>query len=149
MDWRTGDFSTLRNAQGQPVILYDPLTTDASGNRTAFPNNQIPANRISPVAAQVLKYYPAPNAAGDGPAKINNYVYPSRWVADMNHWNGRLDTRVNDRNTVYFRYSESPFRSFAPWCGAGSNAAEPTGNAPLIRTARNWIADWTGFSPQR
>ena len=40
MDWRTGDFSSLRNAQGQPVILYDPLTTDASGNRTAFPNNQ-------------------------------------------------------------------------------------------------------------
>jgi hypothetical protein len=145
MEWRTGDFSTLRSAQGQPVILYDPLTTDASGNRTAFPNNQIPANRISPVAAQVLKYYPAPNAAGDGPAKINNYVYPSRWVADMNHWNGRLDTRVNDRNTVYFRYSESPFSEFRALVWGGSNVAEPTGNAPLIRTARNWIADWTGI----
>ena len=143
MNWRTGDFSGLQNAQGQPVTIFDPLTTDASGNRTPFPNNQIPANRINPVAAKVLSFYPAPNAPGDGPARINNYIYPSRWVADMDHWNGRLDYRVNDLNTVYFRYSQSPFSEYRALVWGGSNAAEPTGNAPLIRTARNWIADWT------
>lgn len=143
MEWRNGDFSTLRNAQGQPVIIYDPLTTDAAGNRTAFPNNQIPASRISPVAAQVLKFYPAPNAPGDGPARINNYIYPSRWVADMNSWSGRLDYRVNDMHAVYFRYSQNPFSEYRALVWNGSNAAEPTGNAPLIRNARNWLADWT------
>jgi Carboxypeptidase regulatory-like domain/TonB dependent receptor len=143
MNWRTGDFSGLQNAQGQPVTIYDPLTTDASGNRMPFPNNQIPANRINPVAAQVLQFYPAPNATGDGPARINNYVYPSRWVADMDHWNGRLDYRANDANTVYFRYSQSPFSEYRALVWGGSNPAEPTGNAPLIRTARNWISDWT------
>jgi hypothetical protein len=143
MNWRTGDFSDLRNAQGQAVTIYDPLTTNAAGARTPFPNNQIPASRISPVAAQVLKFYPAPNAPGDGPARINNYIYPSRWVADMDHWNGRLDYKVNDENNVYFRYSQSPFSEFRALVWDGSNAAEPTGNAPLIRTARNWIADWT------
>lgn len=61
-EWRTGDFSALQNAQGQPVTLYDPLTTDAFGNRTAFPNNQIPASRINPGAAQVLKFYSSSNA---------------------------------------------------------------------------------------
>lgn len=143
-DWRTGDFSALRNAQGQPVTLYDPLTTDASGNRTAFPNNQIPASRINPVAAQVLKFYPSPNALGDGPARINNYIYPSRWVADMDAWSGRLDYRLTERHNLYFRYSQNPFSEYRAvvW---GTNAGEPTGNAPLLRNGRNWIADWTSI----
>ena len=143
-EWRTGDFSSLRNAQGQPVLIYDPLTTNAAGVRTPFPNNRIPADRISPVAARVLSFYPSPNSPGEGPARINNYIYPSRWVADMNHWIGRLDTRINDRNNVYFRYSQNPFSEYRAvvW---GTNAAEPTGNAPLIRNARNISSDWTAI----
>jgi hypothetical protein len=143
--WRTGDFSSLMNAQGNPVVIYDPLSTDAAGNRTPFPNNRIPSDRISPVAARVLSFYPSPNAPGDGPGRTNNYIYPSRWVADMNHWIGRLDYRINDRNSAYFRYSQSPFSEYRALVWGGSNAAEPTGNAPLIRTARNWTADWTSI----
>ncbi|MGJ5819826.1 TonB-dependent receptor domain-containing protein [Paludibaculum fermentans] len=141
--WRTGNFSGLQNAQGAAVTLYDPLTTDAAGNRTPFAGNIIPTNRINPVAANVLKDYPSPNAPGTGPARINNYIYPSRWVADMNAWNGRLDYRLNDRNTVYFRYGQAPFSEYRALVWNGSNAAEPTGNAPLIRNGRNWVADWT------
>jgi len=33
MEWRQGDFSTRQNAQGQPVTIYDPLTTNAQGIR--------------------------------------------------------------------------------------------------------------------
>lgn len=141
--WRTGDFSGLQNAQGNAVTIYDPLTTDSAGNRTPFAGNIIPTNRISPVSAKVLGYYPSPNSAGTGPAHINNYVYPSRWVADMDAWNGRLDYRINDRNTVYFRYGQAPFSEYRALVWGGSNAAEPTGNAPLIRNGRNWVMDWT------
>ena len=58
-EMRTGDFSKLVNAQGAPVIIYDPTTAkyDASGNvlspRTPFPNNVIPTNRIDPIALAV------------------------------------------------------------------------------------------------
>ncbi|WP_321476676.1 TonB-dependent receptor domain-containing protein [uncultured Paludibaculum sp.] len=141
--WRTGDFSGLLNAQGSAVTLYDPLTTDAAGNRTPFAGNIIPSNRINPVSASVMKFYPSPNSLGTGPAHINNYVYPSRWVADMNAWNGRLDYRINDRNTVYFRYGQAPFSEYRAMVWNGSNAAEPTGNAPLIRNGRNLVLDWT------
>ena len=72
-DWRTGDFSTLLNAQGQQVLIYDPLTTASDGTRQAFPGNRIPANRISPIARQALAYYPAPTSEGVGPAHIQNY----------------------------------------------------------------------------
>ena len=44
---RRGDFSNYRNANGQMIPIYDPLTTDAVGNRTAFPGNIIPPNRIN------------------------------------------------------------------------------------------------------
>ena len=53
-----GDFSGLRNTAGQPVIIYDPLT------HQPFPGNVIPANRINPVAAAMLRYLPqAPTPA--------------------------------------------------------------------------------------
>ena len=43
--FRNGDFSAA------PTRIYDPATGNADGSgRTQFPNNQIPANRISPIA---------------------------------------------------------------------------------------------------
>ncbi|HSB16935.1 MAG TPA: TonB-dependent receptor [Bryobacteraceae bacterium] len=146
-EWRGGDFSSRLNAQGAQVLIYDPLTTNAQGERTPFQNNVIPSDRISKVATEVLKYYPAPNAVGDGPARINNYVYPSRWVANMDQWIGRLDLVVNSKNTVYFRYGQNPFSEYRALVFVKDvnedNPAEPTGNAPLIRNGRNWTWDWT------
>ena len=152
-DWRTGDFSTLLNAQGQQVVIYDPLTTASDGTRQAFPGNRIPANRISPIARQALAYYPAPTSEGVGPAHIQNYPYPSRWVADMNQWTGRLDYQINSSNMVFFRYGQNPFSEFRGLVFIRdvneSNPAEPTGNAPLIRNGRNWTFNWTStLSPR-
>ncbi len=140
---RGGNFSTLLNAQGTQVGIFDPLTTDASGNRTRFPGNIIPQNRLNPVATNVMSFYPSPNAPGNTPAQVNNYVYPSRWVADMNQWSGRMDYAVNDTNRVFFRYAQNPFSEFRGLVWPVTNPAEPTGNAPLIRNGRNWAMDWT------
>ena len=142
-EWRSGDFSNQINAAKLPVTIFDPLTTTASGTRTPFAGNIIPTNRINAVAAKVMTYYPSPNSQGTDAAHSNNYVFPSRWVADMDAWNGRLDYRVNDNNTVYFRYGQNPFSEFRSAIWNGSNAAEPSGNAPLLRNGRNWVMDWT------
>lgn len=65
--------------------VYDPLTIHVCGTkpgettavcqgqtyiRDQFPGNVIPANRLSPVGAKILSYYPAPNA----PGLNNNFV---------------------------------------------------------------------------
>src|SRR6266436_2773185 len=71
---RNGDFSALL-AQG--TIIYDPATAQQVGGRvvrTAFPGNIIPANRINPIAAAVLKYFPLPNQASDNQGR-NNFFY--------------------------------------------------------------------------
>ncbi|MCS7024288.1 MAG: TonB-dependent receptor [Bryobacteraceae bacterium] len=146
-EWRQGDFSTLRNAQDQLVMIYDPLTTAADGTRQPFAGNRIPANRINPIAAEVIKAFPLPNAPGDGPARINNYIFPSRWIGDMNQWIGRMDWAINSKNNFYFRYGQNPFSEYRGLVFVKSpserNPAEPTGNAPLIRNGRNWTMDWT------
>lgn len=67
--FKRGDFSGLVDAQGRMIPIYDPLTTrtDANGNvvRDQFPNNQIPANRISTAAKAILGYLPTPDLAGN------------------------------------------------------------------------------------
>jgi len=147
LDWRSGDLSTLLNAQGQPVLIYDPLTTATDGTRQVFAGNKIPQTRLSPIAMAALKYYPAPTSNGICPAHIQNYPYPSRWVCDLNQWIGRMDYNINSRNVVSFRYVQNPYSEFRGLVFltdlSQKNPAEPTGNAPLIRNGRNWTFDWT------
>lgn len=72
---RNGDFSNLRTAAGQPIVIYDPLTTRLAGNtyvRDPFPGNSIPAERIDPVARRILQYIPEPNFPADANG-LNNY----------------------------------------------------------------------------
>lgn len=66
---RKGDFSqswTTQNVSGSlvryPILIYDPLTIDPSGNRTLFTGQAIPQSRLSPIAAKIISYMPPPNA---------------------------------------------------------------------------------------
>ncbi len=146
-EWRNGNFSTRRNAQNVLVQIFDPLTTVTDGTRTPFPGNVIPANRVSPIAAAALKFLPPPTSAGNGPAQIQNYPYPSRGVADMFQWSGRIDYQVNARNNTNFRYGQNPFSEYRGLVFVKNvneaNPAEPTGNAPLIRNGRTIGFNWT------
>ncbi len=66
---REGDFSNVINpANNLPVTIFDPLS--GTSNQTPFPNNIIPANRISPIALALLNYYPQQNS----PGLIQNYA---------------------------------------------------------------------------
>ena len=58
---RNGDFSELLASN---IKIYDPLT--GTTNRTAFPGNIIPANRLNPIALKLLSYYPHAEPGGKG-----------------------------------------------------------------------------------
>jgi hypothetical protein len=142
-EWRNGDFSTLFNGQGQQVAIYDPRSTRPDGSRVPIPGNRIAASQIDPVAKNVLALYPLPRTAGDGPARINNYPYPSRWVASFDQFAGRTDVSLNDSNKLFFRYGENPFQEYRAIVFGLDSPAEPTGNAPLLRNGRNIVMNWT------
>src|SRR6185369_9001714 len=69
---RAGDFSDLRSSTGQPVLIYDPATTQGT-TRQPFSGNRIPLDRLDPVALAAFDYYPLPNRAGTA-TNANNYV---------------------------------------------------------------------------
>ncbi len=102
---KNGDFSF----GGQGVPIYDPSTTrqlpDGTWTRDPFPNNQIPLNKINPVAQKILQINPwsDPNVPGTfnsaGPTGNLSYNPPSRTYFD--DLNGRMDHQFNPSIKIY------------------------------------------------
>src|SRR5215472_12112972 len=95
------------NLAGLPTI-YDPGTAVLANGivtRTAFPNNQVPTNRISPIAQNFMKYYPAPNQAGDPKDGTTNDFLTSQIRADTyNSEMGRLDFNLGSKNKMFWNF---------------------------------------------
>jgi hypothetical protein len=103
---RAGDFAGFRNNQGRAIVIYDPATTRRNPNgagfiRDPFPNNRIPADRLHPLAVDLLSMLPQPTL----PDLTGNYVV-TRDAKRMRH---QIDTRVDHgfstNSKLYVRYS--------------------------------------------
>jgi hypothetical protein len=117
---RRGDFSDLL-ALPTPTLIYDPATAPKTGtgnfNRTAFPGNIIPTERLNPIALAYFKFYPLPNAPGNTDG-TNNYF--SNQIRHQNYraYLTRIDHKISEKQTIFGKY----FRSFNPedrydWAG--------------------------------
>ena len=100
------------------MIIYDPLTTDANGNRTPFPGNVIPPNRINPVGAAIIKYLALPHVNPTVDNGTANYVAQSTPNNNGRQWSVKVDHHFNHRvalSGVYLhQYTEEPSVSFFP-----------------------------------
>jgi hypothetical protein len=103
---RQGDFSELLNPAnaffGRARAITDPLT------RLPFPNNIIPANRISPQGQALLGVYPEP---------IPGFLQgTANWIGTFEQWQNqrkdtiRIDYRIGDKTNLAFRATHIPFR---------------------------------------
>jgi len=129
---RNGDFSALL-AQG--TVIYDPATATQVGNRVVrqpFPGNIIPANRINPIAAAVLRYYPLPNQAADNQGR-NNFFYTNPRQDTFYSVSSRVDHRLTDRQQLFVRYTRNDRRESRNAIFGEVNGIIPTGNF-LYRT---------------
>ena len=89
---RAGDFSQSRTAAGQPITIYDPLTTRTVNGvivRDPFPGNVIPADRLNSVTRAMLRAYPLPTngrsfngqaTLDDGPQNQDTLKVDQRWT---------------------------------------------------------------------
>ncbi len=133
---RTGSWSHVVDGAGNPLPIYDPLTTSAnplynlavSVSRTnlqylrqQFPGNTIPVSRLDPVAQEALQYYPAPNTAA-GPFYQNNYFSVTPEVNEANGFNTTIDHSFLQKHRLTVRLARS----------TGIN-----GNAPIFLTVAN------------
>ncbi|HEY3384597.1 MAG TPA: TonB-dependent receptor [Vicinamibacterales bacterium] len=138
---RRGDLSYLLPLG---IQIYDPFTAKKQGSvivRQPFKNNVIPLDRISPVALAYMKYFPAPNQAGDSQGR-NNFSSPQLRTDAFNSFSGRVDHTLTDKQRVFVRYVYNQrHEERSQWSGA-VNGIVPTGNN-LYRTNYGISADHT------
>jgi hypothetical protein len=106
---RTGDFSQTLNSLGTGLLqVYDPWTTVGTGNsatRTPFPGAKIPASRMDPTGATVMKTYGMPNLAVTPQIGKYNWYVDGLTSVDQRNYTGRIDQVVSDKQRVFLRYS--------------------------------------------
>lgn len=92
MRMRSGDLSEFTS------LIYDPLTATGTNNqRTPFPGNRVPSNRIDAVAAAYAALYPEPNQAGLEDNYFTNMLRPYDYNAVL----GRIDHNFDGSNKVF------------------------------------------------
>ena len=143
---KNGDFSKLVDAQGRPIIIYDPATGhDVNGvwTRDPFPGNIIPANRINPVAKALLQYYPDPNCTTPGqPDWQQNLCYTEHFNKDMFwNWVGKVDHNFSQNDRVFFRYGKNARHEVRNTTAIRSGPAQ-NGQLPLLRGNDAVVGDW-------
>jgi hypothetical protein len=109
---RTGDFSGLVDAKGNPIKIYDPLTTKlVPGTTNTYTRSQfsykgvanvIDPGRINDIAAKALTYYPLPNAPGVA-GIYNNYVASPARVTTSNNTFARVDQNIGASHKAFLR----------------------------------------------
>ncbi|MGE0392650.1 MAG: carboxypeptidase regulatory-like domain-containing protein [Vicinamibacterales bacterium] len=87
---RTGDFSGLG-------AVCDPTPSGC----VPFPGNQIPASRIDPVAAAMLRAVPMPTGAGN----VQNLSAAEELEKQVNQMSLRVDHRLTDSDQLFARFS--------------------------------------------
>lgn len=93
--------------------ICDPLTRDpvTGACGSVFPNNQIPAGRIDPVASSFLEHVPLPS----GPGEVQNLtaIEPLEAVADQ--FTVRLDHRFGPSDQLFARFSSFDANDVQPF----------------------------------
>jgi hypothetical protein len=100
---REGDFSEVAAAYSA-FRLYDPATGAAGGvGRQQFPGFVIPANRIHPIAREILKFYPLPNTAEDLNSNRlpDDYVIPREVKVDRDNFDAKLTWQRSPSHSIW------------------------------------------------
>lgn len=106
---RTGNVMTEAQRRGVfTSAIRDPLTGQP------FPNNTIPADRIDPVAAAIMRLVPLPNATG-----ANNFIRQPNVEDESDRYMVRVDLPFGSSSNVFLRYIGSNRVRFVPGAFGG------------------------------
>ena len=145
---RSGDFSNLRNANGQLITIYDPLTTTQTGPNTYTRQqfsyngalNVIDPSRLDPVGLKLMSYYPMPNAT---PTNLNsntsNFLTHSSAYNVQDQFAIKVDYNINENNKFFARYA---------WGNQGGGAANLFGSTPSCTECAVHANPAGAFSPR-
>ena len=101
------------------MTIYDPLT------HLPFPGNIIPASRINPVAANILKYLPLPQVNVDNGS--NNYTATAQIIDYFQQeYTGKVEHKFTDKVSLtgFYLYNHTN-EPCSDYFEPGLNGAEP------------------------
>src|SRR5882672_3717692 len=115
---RSGDLSSLLDPANPFFRRARPANDPLNGN-APFPNNVIPAARISPNGRALLNSYPSPTP-GFQQGTSNWFGSFPRW-SDTRKDTVKVDYLLNDKNRLTFRGTHIPWRFTSPFEGTLGN----------------------------
>jgi outer membrane receptor protein involved in Fe transport len=143
-----GDFEATRVEQG--VLRTGRVLTDAerAGTFTTairdpltgqpFPNNQVPANRIDPVARNIIGLLPPANATGG-----NNFINQPNVNDEAERYLGRIDIPLGNDN-LFFRYIYTDRFRFVPgWFGGVIDGTSTSAWGRNYLSSHAAVGGWT------
>lgn len=134
---RNGDFSAVSQH------IYDPLTGDINGNnRAQFANNQIPLDRISPIAKQLLSFVPMPNIPGAALGQVNFQQAQTR-EKTTDGFDAKVNYTISNKDQMSYRVSFMRPVVFDPglfgqYGGPANGGFAGTGTNKSYSTAATW-----------
>jgi hypothetical protein len=111
---KRGDFSQSLDANGSLIRIYDPRTTRLDPDRPAgttryirdaFPGNVIPTPLLSPIATNLLKYYPSANQPGRGRSNTDNFFVAATNSLDADRVDLRIDRQLTSKHLLFGHYN--------------------------------------------
>jgi hypothetical protein len=159
---RNGDFTRALNANGSMQTIYDPATGNPDGTgRVPFAGNVIPANRINPIARQILQQLaPLPNRSGIGAGGYTeNYQRQETRTTDRDNYDVKVNWNRTSAHQVWwkFSYMDAVVDDLTNYLGPDPDASGDGGLTKVwqLTTGHTWtlgptmIMDGTfGFSRQ-
>jgi hypothetical protein len=119
---RNGDFSAAN------VAIRDPQTG------LPFPGNQIPRQRLDPIAIKLLEWYPEPNIPGAGLSR--NYLALQQNVTDKDQFTQRVDFVESSKSFWFGRYSWTDEYVLAPNLKDNGQVVETNVKQAMISNTR-------------
>ncbi len=126
---RQGNFSELLNTSltgsAKPTQLYVPNSGGTATLSCNGENNVFCSGQIDPVAQNILKMYPSPNASGWNSSNnsntstaqgitYNNFVENLITTNNTYQWDTRLDGNIRPTDQAFARLSYSNIRGYVP-----------------------------------
>jgi hypothetical protein len=116
-----GIFTGLKDGNGNPIFLRDPLKSgacNATDQTACFTNNVIPANRISANGQAILKYFQRfenTSLASSPNGSLFNHVSQASAGYPRKEYNIRVDYNLTERTRMYVRYTRDADKQILPY----------------------------------
>jgi hypothetical protein len=129
---RTGNFSNLG------ATVFDPYTV-VNGQRVAFAGNQIPLNRIDPVAIKLMSFLPIPTTSGT----TRNFTFNPNTNQTADQFDIRGDHALGAGDRLFAKFSHVDYSSLSGGSlPAGPNPVVPIGQY-LTGGSKSPMVNWS------